>query len=201
MRSALQANGDFAGANEARQFLNLTVLADDPLQAVAAAPQIEAVLKSEPDYVPALMALARISEQKNDVNATKQTYEKILGLYPDFAPAQKRLAILCAENADNDPQAYGFATKARAAFPDDPEVAKSLGIIFYLQGDYARAERLLKESVITRNTDPEIFYYLGMAQYHLKKTAECKNNLRQAENLNLPAKFTQETKRILVELK
>ena len=201
MRSALQANGDFAGANEARQFLNLTVLADDPLQAVAAAQQIEGVLKSEPDYVPALMASARISEQKNDVNATKQTYEKILGLYPDFVPAEKRLAILGAENADNDPQIYAIATKARAAFPDDPEVAKSLGIIFYLQGDYARAERLLKESVITRNTDPEIFYYLGMAQYYLKKTVECKNNLRQAENLNLPAKFTPETKRVLAELK
>jgi tetratricopeptide (TPR) repeat protein len=201
MRNALQTGNDFAGGNEARRFLNLTALANNPSQAETASPQVEAILKSEPDYVPALMALAGINEQKNDVSSAKNTYEKILSRYPDFTPAQKRLAILCAENADNDPQAYESATKARAALPDDPEVAKALGIIFYLQGDYTRAERLLKESANARNTDPEILYYLGMAQYHLKKTTECKNNLQQALNLKLPARFTQEAKRVLVELK
>jgi tetratricopeptide (TPR) repeat protein len=201
MHNALQTGGDFAGANEARRFLNLTALADNPLQAATAAPQVEAILKSEPDYVPALMVMASMNEQKTNFSAAKQTYKKILSRYPDFVPAQKRAAILCAENADSDPEAYEFATKARAAFPDDPEVAKAFGIILYLQGDYTRAERLLKESAAASNADPEIWYYLGMAQYHLKEFAECKKNLQEALNLNLAARFTQEARRVLVELK
>jgi tetratricopeptide (TPR) repeat protein len=200
MRNALQTGGDFAGANEARRFVNLTALADNPSQTASSAAQVEAILKSEPDYVPALMIMARINEQ-NNAGTAKQTYEKVLNRHPDFSPAQRRMAILCAENADNDPQAYEFATKARAAFPDDPEVAKTLGIILYLRGDYMRAERLLKESAAVVNSDPENLYYLGMAQYQLKKSAECKKNLQQAIKLNLPAKFVPEAKQVLAELK
>ncbi len=200
MRNALKTGSAFAGADEARRFLNMTALTTNPSQAGSAAAQVETILKSEPDYVPALMVMAGINEQ-NNAGAAKQTYEKVLNRYPDFSPAQKRLTILCAETADNDPQAYEFATKARAAFPDDAEVARAFGIILYLHGDYSQAERLLKESAAASNADPEILYYLGMAQYHLKKPADCKKNLQQALNLNLPAQFAQQAKQVLIELK
>ena len=201
MRKALKAGSAFASADEARRFLNMTALAANPSQAGSAATQVEAILKSEPDYVPALMVMARINEQSN-ATAAKSAYEKILSRCPDFSPAQKRLTILCAETADNDPQAYEFAAKARVAFPDDPEVARAFGIILYLHGDYTQSERLLKESAAAAsNVNPETLYYLGMAQYHLKKTADCKKNLQQALNLNLPAQFAQPAKQVLIELK
>ena len=142
-----------------------------------------------------------VDEQKNDMAAAIQTYKKVLADYPYFAPALKRLAILIAENMENDPQANDYATKARAAYPEDPAVAKAIGIIVYRQGDYSKAERLLNESLDAINTDPEIFYYLGMAQYHLKKTLECKKNLQKALSLNLSAQFSQEAKKVLAELK
>jgi tetratricopeptide (TPR) repeat protein len=201
MHSALQAGNAFSGAGEAARFLNLIALAANPSQAVTAASQVAEILKTEPNYVPALMVSGLVSEQKNDAATAKQTYQKVLGQYADFSPAQKRLAILCAENAGNDPQAGEFAAKARAAFPDDPEVAKAFGIILYRQADYSRAEQLLKESAGKSTSDSEIFYYLGMAQYHLKETADCKKNLQLALTLNLSAKFTQETKQVLTELK
>jgi tetratricopeptide (TPR) repeat protein len=200
MRNALQTGNAFSGASEARRFLNMTALAANPSPAAAAAQAAE-ILKTEPNYVPALMVSGLISEQKNDAAAARQAYQKILGQYADFSPAQKRVAILCAENAGNDPQAYEFAAKARAAFPDDPEVAKAFGIILYRQADYTQAERLLKGSADKSASDSEIFYYLGMAQYHLKETADCKKNLQQALSLNLSNKFTQETKQVLAELK
>jgi tetratricopeptide (TPR) repeat protein len=203
MRSVLQIGNEFSGANEAKRFLNLTTLVGNPSQAAISAAQVEEILKSEPNYVPALMAQAVLNEQKNDVVAARQGYEKVLGLYPNFAPAQKCVAILAAENPGkgNDPQAYDYATKARAAFPVDPEVAKALGIILYRQGDFTRAEKLLMESAAQRNSDSEVFYYLGMAEYQLKKMPECKKNLQQALTLNLPDAFSQETKRVLAELK
>jgi tetratricopeptide (TPR) repeat protein len=202
MRGALQTGGAFAEADEVRRFLLLTALAANFSQNGSAAAQVEAILKSEPDYAPALIAMAGINEQKNDVSAARQNYLKVLSRYPNFAPAQRRLAILCAENIENDPQAYEFASKARTAYPDDPAVAKSLGIILYNQAEYARAERILKESADKLTADSEVLYYLGMAQYHLKKPLEVKKSLQKALTLNnLPSKFVQETKRVLAELK
>jgi tetratricopeptide (TPR) repeat protein len=203
MRGVLQIDGDFSGANEAKRFLDLTALADSPSPTAASATQVEEVLKSEPNYVPALMAQAVLNEQKDDVNAARQGYEKILGQYHDFAPAQKRLAILYAENPanGNDLPAYEYATQARIAFPDDSEVAKALGIIIYRQGDFARAEKLLLEGAAQRSSDAEIFYYLGMAEYQLKETGECRKNLQRALTLNLSGAFAPEARRVLAELK
>ena len=197
-RNALRTSPAFSRADEARRFLSMIALAANPSPVGT---QAQEILKSEPDYVPALMVVAAINEQKNEAGIAKQTYIKILDRYPSFAPAQRRLAILCAGSADNDSQAYDYTTKARAAFPDDPAVAKALGIIMYRQADYARAERILKESAGGLTADAEVFYYLGMTQYHLKKPADCKKSLQQALTLNLPAKFTQEAKHVLAELK
>jgi tetratricopeptide (TPR) repeat protein len=201
MTSALQTDANFPKAGEARRFLDLTALAANPAQGMAAASRIGEILKSEPDYVPALMVLGSINEQKKDVAAAKQIYEKVLNQYADFSPAQKRLAILCAENTDNDPQAYQFAAKARAAFPDDLEVAKAFGIILYRQPDYARAETLLKECAVKMSDDAEIYYYLGMAEYNLKETLESKKNLQKALTLNLSDSLAQGAKQVLAAIK
>jgi len=70
-----------------------------------------------------------------------------------------------------------------------------MGIILYRQPDYARAERALTESASVLTNDSEVFYYLGMTEYHLKKFTVCKRNLQQAINLNLPAKSIRELRR------
>lgn len=201
MQNLLKNGGTFSGVNEVKRFLNLTGLVEDPSRIASAATQVDGILKSEPDYVPALMVLGRIEEEKSNLSGAKQTYSKILNLYPDFSPAQKRFAIVCAQLADNDPRALEVATKARTSFPDDSETAKALGIILFLRADYTRSERLLNEAVVTNNADPETLYYLGMAQYNLKKTSACKSNLQKALTLNLSTKFDKEAKRILTELK
>jgi tetratricopeptide (TPR) repeat protein len=195
-RGALQMAPAFSRAAEARRFLSLT----SPNSAVAGS-QAQEILKSEPDYVPALMVMAVSNEQKGDVANAMQIYNKVLDRYPNFAPAQRSMAILCAANDKNNPHAYEFATKARAAYPDDPAVAKALGIILYQQADFTKAERLFKESVNGLNNDPETYFYLGMVQYKLKKSAECKASLQQALKLNLPATYSQEAKGVLAELK
>lgn len=197
-RAALQTAPAFSRADEAKRLLSMTALATNPSPAGA---QAQEILKADPNYVPALMVIAVIHENKNDSTAAIQAYRKVLELYPDFAPAQRRLAILFAESAVNDPQAYEFATKARAAFPDDWAVAKALGIFLYQKADYARAEKLLAESAAANSTDPELLYYLGMAQYNLKKSVASKNNLQKALKLNLPNRFNLEAKRVLAELK
>jgi tetratricopeptide (TPR) repeat protein len=201
MRSALQAGAPFSRADEAKRFLDMVALSANPSQALTAASRVEQILKSEPGYVPALVVVAAISEQKSNVSVAKQTYEKVLSRYPDFAPAKKRLAILSAEDPGDGQKAYELATKAREAFPDDPELAKALGIVVYRQGDYARSARLLQESANKLNGDAKVFYYLGMAQYRLKQQTESKRSLQRALDLSLPGELANEARRTLAELK
>jgi Flp pilus assembly protein TadD len=201
MQSALSAGADFVQTNDARQFLFLIAAADTPAQALTAQSQVEAILKSSPDDVPALMVKAVIAEQKPDLVAAAQIYENVLKHYPDFTPAQKRLAILYATDPKNDAKAYPLAVIARDAFPSDAEVARTLGIIVYRQGDYRRALLLLLESARQRTSDAELMYYLGMAQYHMNRKAESKTSLQRALDLNLSGAPATEAKRVLAELK
>jgi len=146
------------------------------------------------------MAAAVVYEQQNNLNAARQACEKVLARYPFFAPANKRLAALYAALGDNQ-KAYDQASKAREALPDDPEVARTLGVVLYQRGDYTRAVQFLKESARKRATDAELFYYLGMAHYRLKEKGESKQALRQALTLNANASFVEEARKVLAELK
>ncbi len=196
-----QAGALFQRTDEANRFLEMTALPANPAQLAAATAKVEQVLKSDPAYVPALMARAAISEQKAEAGAARQTYEKVLSLYPDFTPAKKRLAILYAKNPADNQKAYDLAIKAREAFPDDPELARAMGIILYRQKDFARAANVLQEVASQHTQDAELMYYLGMAQFRLNKRTESKQALQRAIELGLKADLAVEAKQTLTELK
>ncbi len=201
MQNALQTGSKFARSDEARRFLALSPLWNQPDKAQQTAAQVQEILKTEPNYVPALMAAVAVYQQQGNVNGSKLACEKTLARFPLFAPANKLLATLYAERLGDYQRAYEPALKAREAFPDDPEVAKTLGIVVYRRGDFKRAAQLLKESAAKRPTDAELFYYLGMARYQLKEKTESKQALRQAVALNAGAKFVEEANKVLAELK
>ena len=199
MRHALDVSAPLSRADEARRFLEMLALAANPSQGVVQEAKIQQTLKADPGYVPALMAMAAVNEQRSDAHAAQKNYEEVLGHYPDFSPAHKRLAILYAVNPGDNQKAYDLATKARQAFPDDPELAKTFGIIVYRQGDFTRAASLLKECSRRSNDDAELMYYLGMAQRRLKQNAESKESLQRALALHLRGDLAEEARRILAE--
>jgi Flp pilus assembly protein TadD len=200
MQNALRPGTAFTRTDEARRFLSFSPLAWDLAKAQLATAQIQEALKADPNYAPALLAAAVVYEQQNNLNAARQACEKVLARYPYFAPANKRLAALYVALGDNQ-KAYNQASKAREALPDDPEVARTLGVVLYQRGDYVRAVQFLKESARKRATDAELFYYLGMAHYRIKEKGESKQALRQALTLNANANFVEEAKKVLAELK
>jgi Flp pilus assembly protein TadD len=91
--------------------------------------------------------------------------------------------------------------QAREAFPEDPDVAKALGIMMYRQSDYARAVGLLKESASKLTTDATLMYYLGMAQYRNNNQADCKRSLQRALELNLNDELGSTARQTLAVLK
>jgi tetratricopeptide (TPR) repeat protein len=200
MRSALQMAGNFSRSTDAKRFLDIAPLAENPSAALTASAQIEQELKSDPEYVPALMASGIVQESKNDSGAAAQSYQKALGRYPDFMPAKRRIAILGAKQPGNDKQAYEYANQAREAYPNDTEVEEALGIIVYRQGDYTRSAKYLQECLTKKSGDPQLLYYLGMAEFKLHDRVGSKKNLLQAIDLKLPENLAGEARKALAQL-
>jgi len=197
-RSALDLKAQFGRAAEAGRFLELLELGGDPARAATQEERLNQLVKAEPDNVPALMALGAVLEQKGDTPAATQAYEKVLGRYPDFKPAEKHLMVLYAGAPGEDSKAFELATRAREAFPGDAQVARACGIVVYRHGDYRRAASLLEEAVSQLSGDGESTFYLGMAQYRLKDKAS-KATLEHALALNLRTDLASEARKVLAE--
>ncbi len=201
MAAAAKAGPAFTQAQEAKRFLDLGVASRNPALAEQAAAQARQILSAEPNYVPALMVCAVVEEQHRKYKEAGQLYGRILARYPQFALASRNLAMLCCAQLGDDQKAYTLAVKAREALPQDADLAKTLGVLAYHRGDYARSAQLLKETALKRNNDAEAFYYLGMAHHRLKEPKDGKAALQRALALNVQPKFAEEARKVLAELK
>lgn len=184
---------------EAKQFLTLLAAAKAPTADAAA--QAGQILRTNADYVPALMVSAALAEQQNKPTDARALYEKVLAKYPLFVPATRSLAFLYAQPPADEQKAYDYAMKARPVYPDDTRLTRTLGILCYRRGDYARASQLLQQSSATPNKDGELLYYLGMAHYQLKQKTQSKTELQAALSLNLESKLADDARKTLAELK
>lgn len=201
LNQALKLDEKSPAASEARTMLDLIGLADNPAQATAAKARIVALLQANPANVPALMAAATASEATPAPAAAITTYQKILEQFPGFTPAMRRLAILYAASAGDNPQAYDLALKARTAYSADAQVAKALGILTYRKGDFSRAAALLTESSAALATDAEVFYYLGQSQVQAKDLPGGRQSLQKALDLGLRADLAAAARKALAAAK
>ncbi|MBK9991831.1 MAG: hypothetical protein IPP19_14120 [Verrucomicrobia bacterium] len=166
--------------------------------APAATNQVDQLLKTEPGYVPALMAAGALSEQRGDSSAARIAYEKALARFPDFFPAKVRIAILGAAQPAFDRKAFDLAQQARTALPNDPELAKALGILVYRNGgETNRSVSLLKQSAIARPNDAELLYYLGMAQLQSKDQTGGRQSLQKSLEAGLRPDLAAEARKAL----
>src|SRR5438445_9760281 len=134
--------------------------------------EVTKALGAQPNYVPALMAKAAIGLQKGDTAEASGIYNNILQKWPDFAPAQKRLASIYANEPANAGKAYELASKARRSLVDDPDLAKTLGTLSFQRKEYARAVQFLQESEARKALDGKSLCMLWRAHRTLgKKTA------------------------------
>ena len=201
MQAAVQRNLDPARSAEAKKFIFLCSLFDNAPEAERAEPQIREIVKNSPDYAPALMVAATLDARNGNAAAALQACKKVAERYPSFAPAHRLLAQLYSGPDGNLAEAYKHGTKAREALPGDADVAKTLGIVVFRRGDYARAVELLKESARKKPQDAELQYYLVMAHVQLKQKVEAKQALDRAVGLKLEASMAESARKALAELK
>jgi len=200
MQKALANNSDPTQAADAKKFMALTALDENPKELMAAEIDLQKELRANPEYVPALMAQAALHTQHGQIKPATEMYNDILRRLPDFAPAQKRLATLYAQDPSKVAAAYDLATKARKTLPDDPELSELLGRLSYEKKEYPRAIQLLQESARKRPLDADSLFYLGMSQLQARQKTEARGVLNQALVAGLQEPLATEAKRALADL-
>ena len=199
MERCLTAAPAAAQSDDAKRFLSMTALDRPSADIVAAEPQVQQILKIQPLYAPALMAKAAIQLQRNDAKAAANIYLQVLNKYPDFAPAQKRLAAIYADSAEDAGKAYEFAVKARKTLPDDPELARTLAELNFKRKEFSYAIQLLEGSAAKQPLPAKHLYYLGMAQLQTKQDAKGRETLARALGAGLQDPLAREAKQRLAE--
>src|SRR5262249_38901934 len=170
LQKAADASADFPGKDEARQ--RLALLAIDPRAAnPGVRTELENYLRKQPNDPAALMRLGELQQRDGAVDQAVKTYEKVIADNPLYAPATRQLALLYGRLSTDSAKAYELVTKARQAYPDDPDIAKTLGILNYRRGYYPQAVELLKQATAKRKDDPVLLYYLGVVHHKLKQWA------------------------------
>jgi tetratricopeptide (TPR) repeat protein len=200
MQNALQGTLPAPEIARAQNFTNIVMACLDSGAAPGEQSRVEDILNATPQDPPALFADAIIKAQQSDPVGAEHDYETLLSLHPDCVLAQKNLAILYAQNLVEPDKAYPIAVKAREAYPDDPQVAKALALILFQRGDYGRAAGLFTSVSGSSSADAQVFYYLGISEFHLKNRAQSKTSLQRALNLNLSGPQATDARQTLAEL-
>src|SRR5262249_18119698 len=198
LKKAADANADFPGEDDAQKRLSLLAIgigAADP----AVRTELQNYLKERPNDPAALMRLAALQERDGAVDDAVKTYDKLLAADPVYAPATRQLALLYGQLSTDSAKAYELVTKARQAYPDDPDIAKTLGILNYRRGLYPQAVELLKQATAKRKDDPQLLYYLGEVHHQLKQWDKCKGVLERALTLNLSPGLADDARRALAD--
>jgi tetratricopeptide (TPR) repeat protein len=187
-QQALQKGADFP---EARQRLAiLTMDTQKPTDESRA--QLEAYLHQQPNDPAALTRLGELRQHDGATDQAIEAYQKAIDADSSFAPAIRKLAILLSQRPADQSKAYDLATKARQAYPNDAELAKTLGVLNAQRGLYPQSIELLNQAAATRSDDAEVQFYLGRAYQELKRWDQCKAALERAIALHLSPKLSDD---------
>lgn len=123
--------------------------------------RLENWLKQHPDDMAALEAQGMMALQDNDQALAKTAFEKLLAVQPGHAVALNNLAWLYDQAGD--PRALDYAERARAALPDHPATADTLGWLLVRQGQVQRGLRLIEKAVNEMKDDPSVVFHHAFA--------------------------------------
>jgi len=160
----------------------------------------EDLLKRNPKLVPGYTSAGMIYDAKGERQKANEYYQKALKIDPKFVPALNNLAWNYAEHGGNLSTALAHAKTAQAAEPNNPEVADTLGWIYFRTQDYMKAVDLLKESTEKIPDNPVVRYHLGMACYKKGDLPCAKEALQQALRLSRDFPEAAEAKQTLGEI-
>jgi len=162
--------------------------------------EYEAALAKNPKLVGAHMILGMIHEQRKEYDKAKARYEQALKINPKFGPAANNLAWILNEENGNLDLALSYAQTAREQLPNDPNIADTLGWIYYKKNAFLKATSLLKEAAEKLPDNPVVHYHYGLAQQKNGDLAGAKKSLQTSLKLSQTFPGAEEAKKLLNEL-
>ncbi|MDG2050927.1 MAG: tetratricopeptide repeat protein [Myxococcota bacterium] len=138
----------------------------------------ESATKSQPNNAAAHHMLGMLYEMTGKRDQARGEYEAAIENNPEAAEAKNNLAYLMAETegADLD-RALTLAQEAKAAMPDSPNAADTLGWVLYKRGVPSAALGYLREAAQVANADDPA---LDEIQMHLALAYEANDNPKMA---------------------
>src|SRR5204863_9251979 len=125
---ATNLEADFPSKDEERRRLTLNGQQQGADQTLSA-PDLEALLKQQPNDPVALIRLGEAYEKEGEVGKAGTTYEQAVKANPKRVMAAMKLAQLNAGPLKDTAKALDYAKKARELAPSDARVGASLGRI------------------------------------------------------------------------
>lgn len=122
---------------------------------------------------------------KDGIPASRPFFEEALKFNPRNAPAYFGLAEVYSE-LNRDGEAIENYEKALENDPDLTEIYTPLGILYYQQGQIAKAETYLTKALATAsgNTDAQLQYFIGLVRYSQNRNDDALAAFRKAVSIN-----------------
>ena len=164
--------------------------------------EFETIAKRRPAVAVAAQTVIGVLLQMQNRQADAQArYERVLAMDPRAAVAANNLAWLYAEGGGNLDVALGLAQTAKEQLRNDPQVANTLGWVYYKKGLASLAVTHLRESVDRSPANARYRYHLGLAYAKNGNTAEARKALDQALAIDPNFDGSAEARRVLATLK
>ena len=146
------------------------------------------------------MMIGTILEGEKDYEKAADYYRKALDINPDYAPAANNLAYHLATRANEVEKALSLIRKAKEKYPEDPAIADTLGVVYYLKGLYGNAETEFSDALKKMPDHPIILFHLGRTYVQKKEKDLARKYLKRAIELDPEFDGSEEANRLLAEL-
>ncbi len=144
-------------------------------QASNALNKAEKLSKTDDDKVYIYFLRGVLEEREGHMDNAEAEFRKVLTIDPNNSITLNYLGYMMADRGENLPQALAMIEKAVKLEPLNYAYLDSLGWAYFKMGNYAEAERNLRQACERDSTDPTVHDHLGQLYEktgHLKKAAE-----------------------------
>ncbi len=143
------------------------------------------VIQRQPGQAPPYILAGDIQLRRGAFDQARSYYEQAARQSPDSIVAQHSLARLWGEEGSNLDEALTLMQGLQRKFPDDPNLADTLGWIYYGKGIYPAALSQLRRSVEQQPRNALFHYHLGMIYEKMGKAELSRKSLEAALRLGL----------------
>jgi Flp pilus assembly protein TadD len=161
-------------------------------------------LENNPHEAGFYILLGNLYQSRRDWNGATEAYQKALATQPENPLASNNLASVMLQSGGNLDVALSLARTARRGMPNSPNVADTLGWIYYQKGAYRSAVDSLREALrLGENSpdNPRFHYHLGMAYAKNGQATLARQQLEQLLKLTPDSSDAEDARKQLAELK